>query len=89
VDQAYSNFGLLSVRRCTTAGPDEYTDLTMKFDRQEVVAALEEEDGDCVLLTLTGSLKDDFGGIDIEGVDIVKIIKKGKNGNGNGGGRGR
>jgi len=61
----------------------------MKFDRQEVVAALEEEDGDCVLLTLTGSLKDDFGGIDIEGVDIVKIIKKGKNGNGNGGGRGR
>jgi hypothetical protein len=44
---------------------------------QEIVDALGEvNDGDCVVLTLTGNLKEEFGGISIIGEDVVKIIKK-------------
>ncbi len=62
---------------CTTDGPDGYLDLTLKFDAQEVVAALGPvEDGDCLVLMLTGNLLD--GGASIEfGVDVISIIKKG------------
>ena len=62
---------------CNELGGDGYLDLTLKFDVQEVVAALGEvEDGDCVVLTLTGNLKDEFGGTAIVGEDVVKIIVK-------------
>jgi hypothetical protein len=65
---------------CTTAGPDGFDDLTLKFKMQEVVGALGAvEDGDCLILTLTGEL---FDGRSFAGVDVVKILKKGKNGNG-------
>lgn len=60
---------------CTTEGPDGFMDLALKFDTQEVVAALGPvEDGDCPLLHLTGQLLD---GTSFSGEDVVKIIKKG------------
>ena len=61
---------------CTEDGADGFTDLTLKFDRQEIVAALGDvEDGDCMVLTLEGQLMD---GTPIIGRDVVVILKKGK-----------
>ncbi|MCH8293437.1 hypothetical protein IH992_20340 [Candidatus Poribacteria bacterium] len=61
---------------CTTDGDDGVDDLTLKFDRQEIVAALGAvNDGDEVVLTLTGELSD---GTRIEGKDCIVILKKGK-----------
>jgi hypothetical protein len=63
---------------CTTEGPDGYTDLTLKFNKQEIVAALGDvSDGDCLVLELTGSLLEEFNGRPIAGEDVVWIIKKG------------
>jgi len=57
---------------CTTEGADGFDDLTLKFYRQEIVAALGDvQDGDEVVLTLTGALND---GTPIEGADCVVII---------------
>jgi hypothetical protein len=62
---------------CTEDEPDGYLDLTLKFDTQEVVAALGDvEDGDCLVLHLTGNLSD--GGA-IVGEDVMVILKKNKN----------
>jgi hypothetical protein len=62
---------------CTTEGPDGYLDLTLKFGMQEVVAALGDvNDGDCLVLTLTGNLMEEYGGIAIVGEDVVTILKK-------------
>lgn len=62
---------------CNEFGPDSFFDLTLKFDTQEVVALLGEvEDGDCVVLYLTGTLKEEHGGTAIVGEDVVKIILK-------------
>jgi len=70
--------GKESCQNCTTAGPDGYSDLTLKFDTQAIVEALGEvEDGDCVKLTITGQLKEEFGGSPIIGEDVVWIVKKG------------
>jgi len=65
---------------CTTDGPDGWLDLTLKFDAQEVIAALGEVlNGECLTLTLTGNLLEEFGGTSIKfGVDVIRIIKKGK-----------
>ena len=64
---------------CTTEGADGYLDLTFKFDKQAIVDALGEvEDGECVVLHLTGNLKDESGGTAIVGEDVVRILKKGK-----------
>jgi len=76
---------------CNTLGPDGYLDLTLKFDTQEILGKLnlstsdlvdeseivlsDLEDGDCLMLTLTGYLYD---GTPIRGEDTVLIIKKGK-----------
>lgn len=61
---------------CHELGPDGYLDLALKFDAQEVVAALGDvEDRECLVLTLTGFL---FGGEDILGEDVIIIIEKGK-----------
>ena len=60
---------------CNTLGPDGYLDLTLKFDAQEIVAALGSvSDGDVLILTLTGNL---LNGITINGEDVIIIIKKG------------
>jgi hypothetical protein len=62
---------------CNKLGPDGYLDLTLKFDSLEVVAALGDvNDRDCIVLTLTGSLKEEFGGTPIFGEDVVVILKK-------------
>ena len=62
---------------CTTDGSDGNMDLTLKFDRQAVVAALGVvSDGDVLVLQLTGKLKD---GTPIVGEDVGVILKKGKN----------
>ena len=64
---------------CTEEGPDGFLDLTLKFDTQEVVAALGVvSDGDVVPLTLSGNLKVEFGGAPIQGTDCVLILDKGK-----------
>ena len=62
---------------CTEEGADGYMDLTLKFKNQEIVAMLGDvEDGDCIILHLTGNLKEEFGGTAIIGEDVVKIIIK-------------
>ncbi len=59
------------------AGPDGFTDLSLKFNTQEIVSVLGAvNDGDYVVLHLTGNLKPEFGGTPIEGEDVVIIIKK-------------
>jgi hypothetical protein len=61
---------------CTEEGADGLTDLTLKFDTQEVVAALgDANDGGCIQLTITGELTD---GTPIEGTDSVVIVPKPK-----------
>jgi streptogramin lyase len=61
---------------CTEEGPDGIADLTLKYDAQEVAAALGAvADGDEVILNLTGMTIYD---VSIEGQDIVFIIDKGK-----------
>ena len=67
---------------CITDGPDGLLDLTLKFDVQEVVVALGlgvVEDGECLVLTLTGNLLPIFGGTSIDfSEDRVLILNKGK-----------
>jgi hypothetical protein len=71
--------GKADAYECTEAGPDGYLDLTLKFDAQEVVAALGElSDGDVMVLHIGGTLKEAYGGTAIVGEDVVWIIKKGK-----------
>ncbi|MGD2218519.1 MAG: hypothetical protein PVJ64_17305 [Gemmatimonadales bacterium] len=66
---------------CTDRGPDGWDDLTLKFENQEIIAALGDvEDGDVRVLTLTGNLAEEHGGSPIEGQDVVVILKKGKGG---------
>lgn len=61
---------------CTTDGPDGYMDLTLKFDRQAIAAALGEvSDGEIVELTINGELMDGFAFV---GEDCIVVKKKGK-----------
>jgi hypothetical protein len=56
---------------CTTAGPDGYMDLTLKFQKSEIAAALGAfSDGDVIALTLKGQLND---GTPFKGIDCVVI----------------
>ena len=58
---------------CTEEGPDGYMDLTLKFDKQEVINTFGEvEDRDVLILQLTGELED---GTLINGEDVIIIIK--------------
>jgi hypothetical protein len=64
---------------CNELGPDGFTDLTLKFKRQAVLEALGDvDDRDCLVLTVTGNLKDEYGGASIMGEDVLLILKKGK-----------
>lgn len=57
---------------CNHFGPDGLTDLTLKFDRKELVQAIGVvNDGDVLVLQLTASLIDDTG---ILGEDVVIVI---------------
>jgi hypothetical protein len=71
--------GKQDARDCTHAGPDGYPDLTLKFETQELVAALGDvDDREVRVLQLTGNLKEAYGGTSIVGEDVVVILKKGK-----------
>ena len=60
---------------CNNLGPDGYLDLALKFDAQEIFAALGGvSDVEVRILTLTGNL---FNGVNIIGEDVIIIIKKG------------
>jgi len=60
---------------CTTDGSDDFDDLILKFNTQELVAALGSvNNGDELILTITGNLLD---GTPIEGSDCVIIKAKG------------
>jgi hypothetical protein len=65
---------------CTEAGADGYNDLTLKFDRQQLVEALEAgssvADGDVITLQLNGNLLEEFGGTPIVGEDVIVILNK-------------
>lgn len=57
---------------CTTAGPDGYMDLTLKFPKAQIIAAIGPViDGEVLALTLTGDLIDN--GTAIIGTDCVII----------------
>ena len=63
---------------CTTMGPDGYMDATLKFETQEIVAALGEtiQDGDCIVAQLTGNLRESAGGTEFIGEDVIRIVCK-------------
>jgi hypothetical protein len=63
---------------CTTMGLDGFMDMTIKFNAQEFIAALGPDinDGDCLIVELTGNLKPEYGSTPIKGYDIIKIIKQ-------------
>lgn len=64
---------------CTTDGPDGFLDLVFHFNTQEIITAIGDvNDGDVLVLQLTGNLLEDFGGTPIVGEDVVVILKKGK-----------
>jgi hypothetical protein len=59
---------------CNILGPDGFADLTLKFDNQEILAAVGPvNDGEDLLLTLTGTL---FDGSPIKAMDVVVIQNK-------------
>lgn len=63
---------------CIEDGPDGFLDLTLKYNTEEVVAAVGEVgDGDILVLSLTGNLKEEFGGDALYGGDVVVVRKKG------------
>jgi hypothetical protein len=51
----------------------------LKFNLQEVVASLGDavQDGACVVVELTGNLKESAGGTPIVGEDVMRILCKG------------
>ena len=65
------------VEDCTEDGADGYEDLTLKLDARELIQALGGiEDGDCLVVTITGNLKEEFGGTAVLGEDVVFIRKQ-------------
>lgn len=63
---------------CNTVSPDGFPDLTLKFDLQEVIAALGNsvQDGACLVVELTGNLREEAGGTAIVGEDVMRILCK-------------
>ena len=67
---------------CTTEGADGYLDLTLKFNRKDVLAALEESLGDLseiehrtdISLTLTAMLMGEE--LELEGADCIRILNR-------------
>ena len=78
----------LSVRKATApvaeAGTDQtgdgYLDLILKFKTQELVdhLKLNQVAGETIPLKLIGNLKEEDGGMPIEGQDCVWVLKQGK-----------
>jgi len=77
IEDVATPFGgdLVDELSCTTAGADGFDDLTLKFDRQAIIAAISPvSDGDVITLTLTGELNDSTP---LSGEDNIIIRKKG------------
>ena len=66
----------LNADDCNEYGADNHPDLTLKFDKKAIVAAVEAdlgralEDGEVLNLELTGELQD---GTSFSGEDVVRI----------------
>ena len=62
---------------CHKLKGDGNTDLALKFDIQELVRALrlKEVAGVTVTLTVTGNLKEEFGGTPFQGQDCIQVSK--------------
>ena len=62
---------------CHCLKGDGYMDLSMKVYGKELVDVLmlKEVAGDTIPLTVTGKLKDEFGGTPIKGQDCVRVLK--------------
>ena len=60
---------------CHDLNGDGYIDLTLKFDTQELVSSLKLDNvaGETIPLTLTGNLKAENGGTQIEGEDCIRV----------------
>lgn len=68
-----------NINDCHELTGDDYLDLTLKFDSQEIYAAIGEVyDRECLILELTGKLKTAYGALPIKGGDVVSILKKGR-----------
>lgn len=62
---------------CNELPGDGYLDLIFEFDNKELSTVLGKvSSGDCLLLVLTGKLKEEFGGTLIAGKDVVVIFDK-------------
>ena len=74
--------GKQTANDCTDAGPDGLTDLTLKFNTQELVQSLEVllgrelEDGEAVVVRLSGNLREAHGSAAFLGEDVVVVLKK-------------
>jgi hypothetical protein len=60
---------------CTTAGPDGFLDLTLKFDTQKIIEAIGDvNEGDTLIMVLTGKLRNTIPyETTIEGSDCIII----------------
>jgi len=68
-----------NIRDCHELTGDGYSDLTLKFDTQEIYEAIAEVyDRECLILELTGNLNAAHGSLPIKGGDVVSILKKGR-----------
>jgi hypothetical protein len=65
---------------CHDLNGDDYLDLTLKFDTQELAMdlSLEAEVGNTIPLILTGNLKEEECGAPIRGSDCVRVLETGK-----------
>ena len=66
---------------CTKEGGDDFMDLTLQFDKQQIIQAIEASgkevaDSQTITLPLTGRLFEEFGGNEINGEDVIIIFKK-------------
>ena len=73
------NIDECNIDDCHELTGDGYVDMTIKFDSQEIYAAIGEVyDRECLILELTGKLKTAHGELPIKGGDVVSILKKGR-----------
>ena len=65
---------------CHDLNGDGYIDLTIKFDNQELAGMLMlgDETGNTIPLIMIGNLKEEFGAVQIQGSDCIKVLKTGK-----------